>query len=101
VKEKRAPWKYNHPHVAIDYITTDFGHRINRLSLEGKYTLALRVPHTTILGKINKKSKKVQKNQTFLGIKDDQVLYLKKNISLQNHFYCMLGKKNKLETLHQ
>jgi hypothetical protein len=50
-----------------------------------------RVPHTPIVGKINKIFKKVQKNQKKLGIKDDQVLYLKQNISLGNYFYCILG----------
>jgi hypothetical protein len=46
-------------------------------------------PYTTVI------QRKVKQSEFFLGTKDDQVLYVYKNISRENYYHCTLGKKTK------
>ena len=58
-----------------------------------KYIVALGCHTPPYMKKIKSNSKKWKKIWNYFGTKDDQVLYLYKNILLRNYFHCFLGKK--------
>lgn len=65
------------------------------VSCSGKYIGAHRCQDTLYMEKKFSNSKKARKIISFLGIKDDHVLYSYKNISPWNDFHCFLGQKRK------